>query len=180
MFPSLCSTVYSGNIVAWISSFFHFCVRTGWMPISWFIKGSVIAEYAACFWLNHSDPLIRKLRRCSWDFLPLYWCTSSLWCFILVIWGANVEFSLFPFYSISSTSFPFLCCRPVWFSGFRSTFSQCHQDWLGSDRRYSTLLQSFTVLEPVSPWFWARFGYHCSVKRITFCLSKYQHSIFLF
>lgn len=32
----------------------------------------------------------------------------------------------------------FLCCRPLWFSGFRSALSQCHQDWLSSDWRYCT------------------------------------------
>lgn len=29
-----------------------------------------------------------------------------------------------------------LFCRPVWISGNRSAFSECHQEWLSSHRRY--------------------------------------------
>lgn len=53
---------------------------------------------------------------------------SVLWCFF---WGGGFCHLLFSF-SFS----PLFYCRPLWFSGFRSTFSQCHPDRLGSDWRY--------------------------------------------
>lgn len=52
----------------------------------------------------------------------------SFWCFWFSVWDLY-------YLSTSPPSPFFLCCRPV---GFWSTFSQCHEDWLGSDWRYWT------------------------------------------
>lgn len=47
--------------------------------------------------------------------------------------------SLFLLYLISPTCL-LLCYRPVWLTGLRSTFSQRHQDWLGSNWRYWNII----------------------------------------
>ena len=73
--------------------------------------------------------------------------SSHSWC----------PFCLFVFHPPNVHSFwllSLLCCRPVWLSGFRSAFSQCHQDRLGSDWRYWTVSPSFTALKTVPSYFY--------------------------
>lgn len=109
--------------------------------------------------------------RVIWRAVVLYPVYSEWWCsdlvsgplsdlicfchlsfhFLFFFFSLLVLFGSFP---LSSSSPPtlfiiFLCCRPVW---FRSTFSQCHQDWLSSYWRYWTVLTVF----------------HCNAAGLTF------------
>lgn len=83
----------------------------------------------------------------------MFWSLLTPASFILLplicLFGVNypppfdfLVYVRFYFFGVSIISFflllSFLCCRPLWFSGFRSAFSQCHQDWLSSDWRYCT------------------------------------------
>lgn len=110
-----------------VSDFSH--VSLGSDPFIWGIFAFVL--YSCIFSLT------------ALTFLDFTLSTSSL-LFIGALYLSHWLF--YPSFHLSSVLTFFLRCRPVWFSWFRSTFSQCHQDWLGSDWRYWTVSPSFAVL----------------------------------
>lgn len=71
-------------------------------------------------------------------FLLSILCTLFHHLLSVPLWCLCCKFPLFSFiFSFSlHLFFMSLFCRPVWISGNRSAFSECHQEWLSSHRRY--------------------------------------------